>query len=117
MIRLLIKHQQDINALKLISEERRFHLEQLENLVINQLFNNDKNIWINNGKIESIVSKHKLYEWLTDICYKIYEKTPVFNNELINKQFLSAPINSARKYLIRSLLENEHLVNLGFPRR
>ena len=113
--RLIEKHSEDANAKKLLDAERQFHVQQLENLVINQLFNNDKNIWINNGKIESIISKHKLYEWLTDICYKIYEKTPIFNNELINKQFLSAPINSARKYLIRSLLENEHLVNLGFP--
>lgn len=113
--RLIEKHSEDANAKKLLNSERQFHLQQLENLVINQLFNNDKNIWINDGKTEPVVSKHKLYEWLTEICFSIYKKTPVFNNELINKQFLSAPINSARKYLIRSLLENEHLENLGFP--
>lgn len=113
--RLLEKHQEDINALKLLNEEREFHLQQLENLVINQLFNNNKNIWINDGKTEAIVSKHKLYEWLTEICYNIYEKTPIFNNELINKQILSPPINAARKFLIRSLLENEHIKNLDFP--
>ncbi|MEL0649907.1 ATP-binding protein [Algibacter sp. TI.3.09] len=113
--KLLEKHQDDKNALKLLNSEREFHLQQLENLVINKLFNNDKNIWINNGKAELIVSKHKLYEWLTEICYTIYEKTPVFNNELINKQFLSTPISTARKYLIRSLLENVHLENLDFP--
>lgn len=113
--KLIEKHSEDANAKKLLDSERQFHLQQLENLVINQLFNNDKNIWINNGKTESVVSKHKLYEWLTEICYKIYKNTPVFNNELINKQFLSAPINTARKYLIRALLESEHLENLGFP--
>ena len=114
--KLLIKHQQDINALKLISEERRFHLEQLENLVINKLFNNNKNIWINAGNIEPVQSKHKLYEWLTAICYKIYKQTPVFNNELINKQFLSPPINTAKKYLIRALLENENKEDLSFDK-
>lgn len=113
--RLIEKHSEDANAKKLLDSERKFHMQQLENLVINQLFNNDINVWVNNGKIESIISKHKLYEWLTQICYKIYEKTPVFNNELINKQFLSTPINTARKYLIRSLLNNEHIKNLGFP--
>tara|TARA_R110002012_G_scaffold265939_1_gene449402 strand:+ start:1720 stop:4944 length:3225 start_codon:yes stop_codon:yes gene_type:complete len=113
--RLIEKHSEDANAKKLLDSERKFHLQQLENLVINQLFNNDINVWVNNGKTESIVSKHKFYEWLTQICYNIYEKTPIFNNELINKQFLSAPINTARKFLIRSLLENEHLENLGFP--
>jgi nucleoside-triphosphatase THEP1 len=112
---LLEKHQEDVNALKLLNEEREFHLQQLENLVINQLFNNDKNVWVNNGKSEPVESKHKLYEWLTEICYKIYSKTPEFNNELINKQFLSIPIRTAKKYLIRGLLENKHLENLGFP--
>ncbi|MEP0479563.1 MAG: hypothetical protein ABJD23_05070, partial [Nonlabens sp.] len=113
--RLIEKHSEDANAKKLLDSERQFHLKHLENLVINQLFNNDKNIWINDGKIESIISKHKLYEWLTEICFKIYRNTPIFNNELINKQFLSAPINTARKYLIRALLENVHLENLDFP--
>lgn len=113
--RLLEKHQKDTNALKLLEEERGFHLRQLENLVVNQLFNNDKNIWINDGKTESISSKHKLYEWVTAICYNVYRETPVFNNELVNKQFLSSPINTARKYLIRGLLEHSHLENLGFP--
>lgn len=112
--RLIEKHSEDSNAKKLLDSERQFHLQNLENLVINQLFNNDKNIWVNNGKSEQVGSKHKLYEWLTEICYKIYKNTPIFKNELINKQFLSAPINSARKYLIRSLLENEHIENLGF---
>ena len=114
--KLLEKHQQDINALKLLNEERKFHLDQLENLVINKLFNNEKNIWINNGVVEPILSKHKLYEWLTQICYSIYKKTPSFNNELINKQFISTPISTARKYLIRALLENEHLENLNFDK-
>ncbi|WP_282142794.1 ATP-binding protein [Cellulophaga baltica] len=114
--RLLEKHQEDINALKLLNDERLFHLQQLENLVVNQLFNNNRNIWINNGKTEKVFSKHKLYEWLTKICYEIYSNTPVFNNELINKHYLSAPINTARKYLIRSILESVHLDDLGFPK-
>ncbi|MEJ6776276.1 MAG: hypothetical protein QNK85_02995 [Crocinitomicaceae bacterium] len=114
--RLLEKHQADINALKLLNEEREFHLQQLKNLVINKLFNNDKNVWINNGETEVVASSHKLYEWLTKICYKLYSQAPCFNNELINKQFLSTPIKTARKALIRSLLENEHLEDLDFPK-
>ena len=113
--RLLEKHQADINALKLLNEEREFHLQQLQNLVINKLFNNDKNVWINNGKTEVVSSSHKLYEWLTKICFELYSQAPYFSNELINKQFLSTPIKTARKALLRSLLENEHLEDLEFP--
>ena len=112
--RLILEHRQDINAIKLLTNERQFHLQQLENLVINKLFNNTKNIWINDGEKKLIQSKHKLYEWLTTICYKIYKQTPKFNNELINKQFLSTPISTARKHLIRALLSAEHIEDLGF---
>lgn len=112
--KLIEKHKDDKNALNLLSSEQKFHLTQLENLVIKNLFNNEKNIWINNGKIKSIKNRHSLYQWLTDICKSVYFKTPTFNNELINREFLSAPINTARKYLFRRLLENEHLPNLGF---
>lgn len=114
--KLIIDHQQDINAVKLLNDERQFHLHTLENLVMNKLFNSDKNIWINNGKKHIISSKHGLYECLTSICYNLYNKTPKFNNELINKQFLSTPISTARKHLIRAMLSNEHLEDLGFEK-
>lgn len=43
---------------------------------------------------------------LSDICEKIYYKTPVINNELINKNELSAPIKKARQIVIDSVLSN-----------
>ena len=98
--KLLEKHQLDKNALKLLNDEKEFYLKNLSNLVINQLFNNDENIWLYQGKKESIRSKERLYSRLTEICYDIYSDTPVFNNELINKEYLSAPINTARKNFI-----------------
>lgn len=113
--KLLELHQLDINAIKLLNDERRFHLQNLKNLVVNQLFDNDKNIWIHNGKAKAIKNKHSLYNWLSEICYEIYPKTPVFKNELLNREFLSAPINTARKSLIRNILEKEQEAELGFP--
>lgn len=112
--KLLEKHQLDKNALKLLYDEKEFHVSSLTNLVTNQLFDNDENIWLYKGASESINSKHKLYNRLTEICSKIYSETPVFINELINKEFLSTPINTARKALFRTLLENEQLESLGF---
>ena len=34
--KLIIDHQQDINAVKLLNDERQFHLHTLENLVMNK---------------------------------------------------------------------------------
>ncbi|MBQ0733947.1 hypothetical protein [Aquimarina celericrescens] len=112
---LIEKHQSDKNALKLIDEERLYCIRQLEKLVLDELFDNDVNTWIHLGKKIDIQNKHRLYEQLTDICYTIYPKTPTFINELINKEYLSAPINAARKYLFRNILNNESSKFLGFP--
>lgn len=114
--KLLEKHQLDKNALKLLSDEKEFYLKNLSDLVIDQLFNNDQNIWLYQGKKESIRSKDKLYNRLTEICFDIYSDTPVFNNELINKEYLSAPINTARKALFRQLLKEEEKEGLGFKK-
>src|SRR5690606_28890530 len=102
------------NALKLLNDERGFHLQNLKNLVVTQLFDNDQNIWIHDGKYKAIKDKHSLYNWLSEICYKIYPKTPIFKNELLNREFLSSPINTARKSLIRNILENEQEAELAF---
>lgn len=115
--KLLEKHQLDKNALKLLSEEKGFYENRLNNLVINQLFVNNKNIWIYNGNEVEINSKKKLNQKLTEICYGIFSSTPVFINELVNKEHISTPINTARKALLRTLLENENLKDIGLDEK
>ena len=114
--KLIELHKQDVNAIKLLNAERQFHTQNLENLVINNLFNNKTNIWIYYGANHQIQSKHRLNEFLSEICHKIYKQTPVFNNELINKEFISTPVSTAKKNLIKALLENVTEEDLGFPK-
>ncbi|SOC81569.1 hypothetical protein SAMN06296241_3148 [Salinimicrobium sediminis] len=111
---LIERHQEDKNALKLLSDERQFHLNNLKEIVVNQIFDKNLNTWIHQGVKKIIPNKHKLQNWLNEICYQIYSHTPVLKNELINKEYLSAPINGARKNLIRALLKNRAKANLGF---
>ncbi len=61
-------------------------------------------------KIEKKVSN--LSSFLSDICELVYNKTPIINNELINKKDLSAPIKKARNIVIESVLSNnKSLIN------
>ena len=114
---LIERYQQDRNALRLLSDEREYHLFNLKEMVVNQLFNNEVNTWIHQGIEEKILNKNRLYNWLAEICFSIYHKTPVLKNELINKEHLSAPINTARKYLIRALLYNLAVEDLNFDEK
>ena len=95
-------------SLKNIYKELEFHKQQLEKFVLDNLFiSNDQNIWYYNGKVENIKSKRALNETLSKICDIEYKNTPHYKNELVNKEFLSSQISSARKSLIRHLLKNE----------
>ena len=50
--------------------------------------------------------KKNLSSILSSICENVYSKTPIINNELINKDDLSAPIKKAREIVIESILNN-----------
>lgn len=113
---LISRHAEDLNAVKLLKKEKEFHAKQLEKVVLDNLFiSNDQNIWYYNGKIENIQSKKSLNETLSKICDSEFKNAPHFKNELVNKEFLSPQILTARRALLRHLLTNETSENLGFP--
>ncbi|OCA80577.1 hypothetical protein BBH99_00295 [Chryseobacterium contaminans] len=112
---LINKYKEDINAVKLLNTELEFHKERLEKFVLDNLFiSNDQNIWYYNGELETIQSKKSLNETLSKICDHEFSLAPNFKNELVNKEFLSPQILTARKALLRYALSNEALENLGF---
>ncbi len=45
---------------------------------------------------------------LSSICEEVYSKTPIVNNELINKNTLSAPIKKARDIVIETVLTGDN---------
>ena len=113
---LINKHKEDKNAIKLLHKELEYHKQQLEKFVLDNLFvSNDQNIWFYNGKEENIKSKRALNETLSKICDIEFKHAPHYKNELVNKEFLSSQISTARKSFIRHLLNNESVENLGFP--
>jgi flagellar biosynthesis chaperone FliJ len=108
------KHADDTNAIKLLNDEKEFHYNILKELINSGLYSNFNNIWIHNGDKIIINNRANLNEFITKVCNDIYYKTPTFFNELINKEHLSTPINSARKSLLRRIIDNENIENLGF---
>lgn len=59
-------------------------------------------------------SEKDLNKTLSLICEKLYSKSPVFKNEMVNKEVLSTPILTARKQLIKALINFGEKENIGF---
>ena len=61
--------------------------------------------YIYRNSIEKKVNNISSY--ISKICSEIYSKTPIINNELINKKDLSAPIKKARDVVLDTILNND----------
>ena len=65
------------------------------------------------GEKQRINRKSALTELLSSICDKLYFRTPVINNESINRNELTTIANNSRHKVIAALLHNELDENLG----
>ena len=71
-------------------------------------------IYIHDGEILNIGRKSALTEKISQICDSVYFLTPKINNEMINKNEITAVAQNSRNKIVRALLGNELEPNLGF---
>lgn len=114
---ILNTRKNDEVAKNIILKEKEYYTKQLEQLIINDLFvENSQNQWLFNGKLIKINNKKELNIELSKVCEEIYFKVPIYKNELINREFISPQISTARKKLFKQLLNYSSEENLGFEK-
>ena len=69
--------------------------------------------WFHKGQKVDINSQRERNDHLSEICDTVYNKTPIIQNELINRRKISGTVTTARKKLIQGMLENGEKKNLG----
>jgi hypothetical protein len=114
---LINEYRDDSLALKELTKIKDHFISELKNLFQDSLINCDDNlIWLYKGEKRKITNRKDLNELLSNICNEVYFSVPTFNNELINRNRLPAPISTARKNLLLNLLENWDKEDIGFPK-
>lgn len=109
------KLKDDRVAIKILKEDHLRHVNRLNDLIIERLFDSDSSIvWIYKKQRNDIDSKGALNILLTEVCEDVYGNDLIVKNELINREILSTPIRTARKALLKHLLEFSDDPNLGF---
>ena len=66
-----------------------------------------------NGNKQSLYRKAQMSALLSDICEQIFSRTPIINNESINKNILPTVAINSRTKLLHGLLEDDLMPNLG----
>lgn len=81
--------------------------------LLSRLYAPSNTVVVFQGKTERLATRLDLSKIVSGICATVYTKTPVMNNEMINKHQLTKPIATARKKLVDGLLRPYLKPNLG----
>lgn len=103
---------------KILFEEYEVIYEDLLDVINGHISNyirpeNKSSTYHYNAKVLEVGRKSELTEILSIICDEIYSKTPIINNESINRNELTSVSYNSRNKIVAALLRNELDVNLG----
>ncbi len=86
----------------------------LENQIKKKGLFTENVVWFFNGKEKNVTNETDFNKLLSQVCSNVYNATPVFKNELVNRHKISPSIHTARKNYFRALVNNWDKENLGF---
>ena len=109
---------QKINELKdkIAKKEIEIRINQLIDILrreIENIFNLKNCIVYHKGKPIDIHNEKQLNEYISEICKEKFKYIPIIKNELINRKKLSPSAKTAFRNLIKAIIENSHIENLG----
>jgi len=87
----------------------------LNHYITDSVYSGSKEVkWYFNGDEKIIADKKDFNKLLSQVCGIVYDATPVFKNELVNKHKISSSIHTAKKNYFKALANNWDKENLGF---
>ena len=114
--KVLEQNLEDLVAKRELENILKSREQLLSHYVIDSLFST-KVEWYFKGKAQKgINGKKEFNKLLSRICESVYPETPLFKNELMNRDKISTSIHTARKKFFKALVEDWQQEDLGFPK-
>lgn len=87
----------------------------LNHYITDSIYTGSKEVkWFFKGLSKVISDKKDFNKLLSQVCNEVYNATPVFRNELVNKHKISSSIHTAKRNYFKALSNNWDKENLGF---
>jgi ribosomal protein S15P/S13E len=87
----------------------------LNHYITDSIYTGSKEVkWFFKGEEKKISDKKDFNKLLSQVCGSVYDATPVFKNELVNKHRISSSIHTAKRNYFKALANNWDKENLGF---
>jgi hypothetical protein len=113
--KVLELHYEDRVAKRELERILEHHIKLLNHYVNGSLYNHGSDIvWYFMGQRQRVNSHQEFNRLLSNICNTVYDRTPVFKNELVNKTSYHSVISKARRELIQRLINHSHSPYLGY---
>lgn len=111
---VLVENAEDSVAKRELEKIIKHHEYLLTYFINKNLYNNPDVKWCWDGKEIEFDSAKSFKKFLSNICKVVYSKTPIFLNELANKNKISSSIHTAKKNYFRALVHHWNDPDLGF---
>jgi ribosomal protein S15P/S13E len=87
----------------------------LNHFITDSIYSGSKDVkWYFNGEEKKIADKKDFNKLLSQVCTVVYDATPTFQNELVNKHRISSSIHTAKRNYFKALANDWDKENLGF---
>ena len=87
----------------------------LNHYITDSIYSGSKEVkWYFKGEEKKVVDKKDFNKLLSQVCSIVYDATPTFKNELVNKHKISSSIHTAKRNYFKALANNWDKENLGF---
>lgn len=87
----------------------------LNHYITDSIYSGSKEVkWFFNGKEKNVADKKDFNKLLSQVCSLVYDATPIFKNELVNKHKISSSIHTAKRNYFKALANDWDKENLGF---
>lgn len=113
--KVILENEKDKVAIRELESINFSQVRLLNHYITDSIYSGSKDVkWFFNGEEKKIADKKDFNKLLSQVCSIMYDATPVFKNELVNKHKISSSIHTAKKNYFKALSNNWDKENLGF---
>jgi ribosomal protein S15P/S13E len=113
--KVLEENKEDKVAKRELENIIESQIRLLNHFITDSIYSGSKEVkWYFKGDEKKIADKKDFNKLLSQVCSIVYDATPVFKNELVNKHKISSSIHTAKRNYFKALANNWDKENLGF---
>jgi ribosomal protein S15P/S13E len=113
--RVIEENKEDKVAKRELENIVESQIRLLNHYITDSIYAGSKEVkWFFRGEEKKIADKKDFNKLLSQVCSVVYDATPIFKNELVNKHRISASIHTAKRNYFKALANNWDKENLGF---